>query len=93
MSPDGAQQVRAVRGQGHQHVIVIVGASLPHLDNAIHTRSPLKNILYPLYFLQYSFLYSFTSIFNYSLFYIILYNYHILFLLFNNNIVNINYKS
>jgi hypothetical protein len=41
------------------------------------TRSPL----YPI------------SISNYSLFYIILYNYHILFLLFNNNIVNINCKS
>jgi hypothetical protein len=39
------------------------------------------------------FLYSFTSIFNYSLFYIILYNYHILFLLLNNNILNINCKS
>jgi hypothetical protein len=34
-----------------------------------------------------------TYIFNYSLFYIILYNYHILFLLFNNNTVNINCKS
>jgi hypothetical protein len=53
---------------------------------------PLKNILYFLQFLQYSFSHSFTSISTYSLFYIIPYNYHILFLLFNNNIVNINYK-
>jgi hypothetical protein len=38
-SPDGAQQVQAVGGQGHWHVIAvtiaIAGATLPHLGNAL----------------------------------------------------------